>query len=139
MYVLVESYGNSLKKKNVVSRVVKAKVSQTLQSAATVVKKCKGSNNKPPPPFSNDQAIFTFVGSFVMLTILSGISHSLVSNHGKDFLLLMPPFGGKQLDPMDVSLILQFLWTSSTHSLLFLLLRSSCRYCCYHQPFQPNH
>lgn len=30
-----------------------------------------------------------------MLTILSGISQSLVSNHGNDFLLVMPPFGGK--------------------------------------------
>lgn len=73
--------------------VIKERAQQVYKAVATVVKKCKGSNNKPPPPFNTDQAIFTFLGSFCLLALLSGISHSMVTNHGPDFLLLMPPFG----------------------------------------------
>jgi hypothetical protein len=76
-------------------QLVKEKLSTTASAISTFVTKCNGSNNKPPPPFSNDNAIFTFVGCFISLTVLAGIAHALLTNHGEDFLLLMPPFGGK--------------------------------------------
>jgi hypothetical protein len=61
---------------------------------AQTAKKCLGSNNRPPPPFSNSQSLFTFVGSFVSLAVLAGISFALVDSFGGDYLLVMPPFGG---------------------------------------------
>ncbi|CAB9527620.1 HPP family [Seminavis robusta] len=58
-----------------------------------VATKCKGTDNRPPPPFTNEQAVFSFFGSFVLLTLPAGIGHSLVTSYGSNYLLLMPPFG----------------------------------------------
>lgn len=73
-------------------KILKSKTSHFLQGVKAVMNKCKGSNNKPPPPFSTEQAMFSFVGSFLCLLLLGSIGHALLKNHGRENLLIMPPF-----------------------------------------------
>ena len=80
-----------------VCEILQEKATQAAETVQTVAKKCRGSNNRPPPPFDFQNSLFTFLGSFFLLTLLAGINNIVVSNHGKDFLLLMPPFGGELL------------------------------------------
>jgi hypothetical protein len=92
---------------------------------AQTAKKCLGSNNRPPPPFSNSQSLFTFVGSFVSLAVLAGISFALVDSFGGDYLLVvMPPFGGTRAGACWYNL--HYYFSTVRTNLLFLYYSINC-------------
>lgn len=58
---------------------------------STVARKARGAGMKVPPPMTNEQAIWTWFGTFITLLVLSGIDFGL--EEGTDAALLIGPFG----------------------------------------------
>ena len=58
---------------------------------ATVARKARGGGMAIPPPMTTEQALWTWLGSFSTLLVLSGINHALVTT--TDQSLLIGPFG----------------------------------------------
>lgn len=57
-----------------------------------VATKWKGANNEPPPPFSNCEAIWTFVGCFLTLLMLLYFS-DFITEQNPQYSLVLGPFG----------------------------------------------
>merc|ERR1712130_355102 len=56
-------------------------------------KKCLGANTKGPPLFSWKEALWTFLGVFLTLSILTNINTALGQSYGSDYKIIMGPFG----------------------------------------------
>jgi hypothetical protein len=57
----------------------------------TVARKARGGGSVIPPPMTTQQALWTWLGTFLTLLVLSGIDHGLVTT--TDQSLLIGPFG----------------------------------------------
>mmetsp|Transcript_1636 Transcript_1636/g.2987 ORF Transcript_1636/g.2987 Transcript_1636/m.2987 type:complete len:305 (+) Transcript_1636:946-1860(+) len=57
-----------------------------------VVRKWRGANNEPPPPFTTRESIFTFFGCFLSLLMLLYFSDA-ISKRNPEYSLVLGPFG----------------------------------------------
>ena len=55
----------------------------------TGLRKFKGGGATPPPMFTTEQALFSFVGVFLTLAILANINDALVRAYGEDYSIVI--------------------------------------------------
>ena len=64
-------------------------------AAAVYATKCRGANKKPPPGKPLSECVWTFVGVFVTLLILSAMSGWVKDATSSEYFVLLGSFGGK--------------------------------------------
>ena len=68
--------------------------------------KWRGANNQPPPTFSNQESLWTFVGTFVTLLMLLAFSEA-ITKRNSDLSLVTGPFGVSVLVQLDLCAVQQ--------------------------------
>jgi len=59
------------------------------QRAVSTAKKCKGGGIQPPPGFTWNQTIWTFVGSFATLLMLTRLNVHVTEHYGSDYSIVL--------------------------------------------------